>query len=140
MKKLLCAVATLGLLAACAEEAEVVEEENIADAEVNETAMAPATTAGVWDANADSQFQQAEYTSYRENFGTWDADADGSLTQDEFNAGWNEAGWSDGESAFTGFDDNSDGVLDNNEFFSDDGWSEWDANSDGVLDQNEWRY
>ena len=140
MKKLFCAVASIGLLAACADEAEVVEEETIADAEVNETAMEPATTAAGWDTNADAQFQQAEYTSFGDNFGVWDADSDGSLTEEEFGAGWTEAGWNDSEGAFSAFDDDEDGVLGDGEFFSDDEWGEWDANSDGVLDENEWTY
>lgn len=143
MKKLFCAIAALGLLSACAEEAEeaeVTEEEALADAQVNETAMEPATTLATWDANADGQFQQTEYTANANNFGTWDADSNASLSQEEFNAGWTQAGWEDGEGAFTAFDDNSDGMLANDEFFSEDEWGEWDANSDGVLDTNEWTF
>lgn len=140
MKKLICAIAAVGLLSACAEEAEVAEEEEvIADTAMGETAMTE-TTAGVWDTDADGQFDQSEFTSFRNNFGTWDADANGSLTQEEFNAGWTQAGWTNPEGAFTAFDDNSDGMLGNDEFFSDDEWGEWDANSDGVLDDNEWTF
>ena len=143
MKKLLCAIAAVGLLGACADEAEVEEEviadAGLADTTANEPAMAPANAG--WDADGDSRFQQAEYTTFGEtNFNAWDADANSSLTEDEFNAGWTQAGWDDSEGAFSTFDDNSDGVLDDNEFFGEDEWGEWDANSDGLLDENEWTY
>lgn len=140
MKNLLCAVAALGLLSACTNEPEVAEDDTVlADAEVNETALEPVTTS-TWDSDADGQFQQAEYTAVGETFGTWDADSDGTLTEEEFGSGWTDAGWDNSAGAFTAFDDSGDGLLDNDEFFADDEWSEWDANSDGVLDTNEWTY
>jgi len=139
MKKYLCAIAAVSLLGACAEEAEVVDENAIADTEVNSTAL-EAGSNGAWDSNADGLFQEAEYTSLGSSFTTWDSDADGFLSDDEFEAGWTQTGWNDSEGAFAAFDDDGDGVLSNDEFFSDDEWSEWDANDDGVLDESEWTF
>lgn len=140
MKKIFCTVAVLGLLAGCSNEPEVVEEDTVlADTEVNDTALeTDATTA--WDTNGDELFQETEYTAVGETFGNWDLDSDGGLTSEEFNTGWTNQGWSDSEGAFASFDNNGDGLLDNDEFFSNEEWAEWDADSNGVLDNNEWAY
>lgn len=140
MKKIICAMAAIGLLSACAEEPEVADDELVADTEVNDTAMATETTVVAWDTNNDAQFQQDEYNTFGDNFTTWDTDASGTLTSEEFNAGWTQAGWSNPEGAFTAFDDNNDSMLAEDEFFGEDEWTEWDANNDGVLDENEWTF
>lgn len=136
-------VAAMALLAACGAETEVAETETPLATETlgMETEMATPIGGSTWDLNSDGRFDQAEYTAYGPaNYGTYDLNQDSRIDASEFNTGWTQNGWRDGERAFGVFDGNSDGFLDNNEFFGADRYATLDANSDGVLEGEEWNY
>ncbi|WP_126171911.1 hypothetical protein [Altericroceibacterium xinjiangense] len=139
MKLLLTATAAASalLLSACGSEPEVAETEVVEP-------VAPAVTpvgATAWDTDNDGMFNQTEYTAWRERGMTeWDTDADGQLNENEFNTGWTNAGFQNGAGLFGDWDDNTDGFVDSNEWFSDDEWSTWDANNSGILEREEFGY
>lgn len=135
-------LATMGLLAACSDEPEVTEAEAplAVDPVDTNAELVTADPAG-WDVNNDSNFDRAEFSGYGDRgFLGWDTNRDQNLSREEFDAGWTQAGWRDGGTAFSAFDDNNDTMLSNDEFFAEDEFSEWDRNSDGVLDSNEWGF
>lgn len=96
------------------------------------------TNAGLFDTNRNGLFERTEYTAFRNNMGMWDTNRDRVINRAEFGAGWNSIGWDDDTGAFSAFDDNSDGIIGNDEFFSDDEFGLWDEDQDGVLDDDEW--
>lgn len=89
------------------------------------------------DANQDGAIQQAEYYSFAFAFDNWDVDDDYSVTPAEFQRCWGVVGWGSSEAAFRAFDEDGDGSLDQEEFFSRGEFQRWDADGDGAISATE---
>ena len=96
------------------------------------------------DANEDNEITQEEWTGYGESFADYDADDSGSIDRDEYETWYGEQGFG-GEPG--GGDDDGPlwGILDTtdddqvaeDEWFSDEGFSELDDDESGALDEEE---
>ena len=93
-----------------------------------------------WDRDKDNRFERNEFLAFGPNHWKWDFTSAGSLTPEKFENGWTQTGWKDSARAFREFDENGDGGVTSDEFFTEDQWAKLDANGDGVLDAKEWTY
>lgn len=117
-----------------------------------------------FDQNSDGMLDATEVSGiYENNFNEWDADNDGMLNKEEFlkttfantdaddDNGINQGEWNVGYDGFFGnwtgddfatFDEDSDGILDNEEWnnvFTDSDWFEtFDADTNSMLTEDEW--
>ena len=147
MKKFLLLAFSATLLTACGEDADVTANEAPAITDPADLAPeavqndAPAGPNASWDANNNQMIDRNEFTGINDQgFLGWDNDTDQQVSQAEFEEGWTEAGFQNGGEVFTAFDDNSDGFLGTDEFFSDDEFAEWDTNGNGILEREEFAY
>lgn len=131
MRKLLvAAVAAGGLLAGCATDAGLIDENVFAEG-----------SAGVFDTDGDGLFESAEYDAFGDTyFDNWDTNDDDWLDAGEFDVGWDSVGFDDETGAFETFDNDDNGFLGDDEFFDDEEFGAWDTDRDGALDDDEWGF
>ena len=96
------------------------------------------------DADANDEITQEEWTGYSESFADYDADDSGFIDQDEYEA-WSdeqsfggEPGGGDDDGPLWGIlDTTDDNQVGDDEWFSDEGFSELDDDESGALDEDE---
>jgi opacity protein-like surface antigen len=71
-----------------------------------------------------------------QEIGEWDTDTDGALNAEEFNTGWN-AGFGEGETAFSTWDEDDDGALSEDEYNAG-VFSSYDDDASGVIEEPEY--
>lgn len=96
------------------------------------------------DADENDEITQEEWTGYSESFADYDADDSGFIDQDEYEA-WSdeqgfggEPGGGDDDGPLWGIlDTTDDNQVGDDEWFSDEGFSELDDDESGALDEDE---
>ena len=96
------------------------------------------------DADENDEITQEEWTGYNESFADYDADDSGFIDQDEYQT-WSdeqgfggEPGGGDDDGPLWGIlDTTDDNQVGDDEWFSDEGFSELDDDESGALDEDE---
>lgn len=93
-----------------------------------------------WDQNQDGQLDDREF--YETNFNRMDADRDGTLSNNEWNDGYDDIyGEYLRTSDYEQFDENDDGMVSSEEFYTgmseSDFYTSYDTNMNGRVDQDE---
>ena len=102
---------------------------------------------GYVDVNNDGYITGNEWNTYRSStYNYWDTNGDGRISQSEFEhcyraGGFYRTGYYNPDywpQYWSSFDDNRDGYLSADEYWSANAWARIDRNLNGRIDANEW--
>lgn len=135
-RRIIATIAAVAGLGGCTAEPQETEQDSV------EAVAEPAAVAGPTedercgtrlDANQDGMVQEAEYNSFGFAFDNWDVDDDYRISPAEFQRCWDVVASGSAEPVFRAFDEDGNGFLSQEEFFSNEEFHRWDADGDGAI-------